>query len=135
LIKIAKVGSGDASGKQLRLIFISVRTGAASSTQLPSRTLTDLRLFIGARVVYALTSPKVAGALCQSNIYDYRQSDGASHFGPPLSSLEIKLTSAKGEHGSDMVGEIFVEGPAVVGGKASLGIQGRFGDDHTLALM
>jgi hypothetical protein len=53
--------------------------------------LTDLRIFTGARVLYALTAAKVAGALFQTLAYDYRRYSGPSHFGPPLSSVEIKL--------------------------------------------
>jgi hypothetical protein len=45
--------------------------------------------------VYALTAARVAGAVAQTNVFDYRKDGGArnkhSHFGVPMSSLEIKL--------------------------------------------
>ena len=49
-------------------------------------------MLLGARVGYALTTPQVAGAVCQTNVFDYRQTDTFNLFGPPLSSVEINLT-------------------------------------------
>ena len=99
---------GTTPGK-LRLLLVSEPAGA-EAPPLSSDELSDLRVFTGARVVYALTHAKVAGAVAQTSIYDYRR-DGVkgkhSHFGIPLSSVEIKLVdmgshkttdeSAKGE--------------------------------------
>jgi hypothetical protein len=59
--------------------------------------LSDLRLFFGARVGYALTAARIAGAICQTNILDYREKPGSSHFGAPLSCLEIHLAGEE-EH-------------------------------------
>ena len=51
-----------------------------------------LRIFTGARVVYALTAARVAGAVTQTQFFDYRVDDaGKGHFGAPLTSAEIYL--------------------------------------------
>jgi hypothetical protein len=79
---------------KLRLLFVSERAGA-ESPPLSSDELSDLRIFTGARIIYALTQAHVAGAIAQTSIYDYRRNGGLknkhSHFGVPLSSVEIKL--------------------------------------------
>ena len=80
---------GTTPGK-LRLIYVSEQIGDDSAT-LNEKTLTDLRIYLGSRIIYALASPKVAGAIAQTSPFDYRI-DGAgesSHFGPPVSSVEI----------------------------------------------
>jgi hypothetical protein len=59
-----------------------------------------MRIFTGARVLYALTAAKVAGALFQTHAYDYRRDSGPSHFGPPLSSVEIKLVGLQENAGA-----------------------------------
>jgi hypothetical protein len=84
---------GTTPGK-LRLVFVSERAGL-NTPPLSSEDLSDLRIYTKARIVYALTAAKVAGAIAQTNVYDYRRglapSNKHSHFGVPLSSLEIKL--------------------------------------------
>ena len=94
---------------QLRLLFVSERAHSGCPP-LSSTVLSDLRIFTGARVVYALTAPGVAGAVSSTNVYDYRREDedegkgeaenarGSSvtaarhsHFGVPMSCLEICL--------------------------------------------
>ena len=76
---------------KLRIIFTADKAGA-DSKPLPSTVLSDLRILTGARLVYALTAPKVAGAATQTNFFDYRVfDDKQSHFGAPLSSTEIIL--------------------------------------------
>lgn len=86
----------------LRLVYVSERVGA-DSMPLNSRQLFDLKLWMGARIVYALTAAKVAGAVVQTNAYDYRTKGGDiySHFGPPLSCLEVKLIESKTREISD----------------------------------
>jgi hypothetical protein len=106
LITPAKIGSGNASSKLLRLIYVSHRIGSDAPELLTPATLSNLRIFTGVRVIYALTSAKVAGAVSQTNLYDYRDSQKLPHFGPPLSSVEVKLVDAKGGDGSDMTGEV-----------------------------
>lgn len=84
---------GTSPGK-VRLIFSSERVGTDSGFEaLSSTTLSDLRIATRSRICYALTAASVAGAVAQTNVYDYRHNDrpGHSHFGAPLSSVEIKL--------------------------------------------
>ncbi|KAF2728177.1 acetyl-CoA synthetase-like protein [Polyplosphaeria fusca] len=128
---------GTTPGK-LRLLFVSERAGH-NTPPMSSDDLSDLRIFAKARVIYALTAAKVAGAVAQTNIYDYRRgvtpANKHSHFGVPLSSLEIKLKDTPVHKTTDdgPFGEITVKGPAVAGGEASLGVNGTFREDHTLA--
>jgi hypothetical protein len=77
---------------KLRLLFVAHRAGDQKSPKLQSSVLTDLRMLLGARIGYALTTPQVAGAVCQTNVFDYRQSEGFSRFGPPLSGVEVNLS-------------------------------------------
>lgn len=86
---------GSSPGK-LRLLFVAERAGA-DTPPLSSHDLCDLRIFTGARILYALTAAKVAGAVAQTNIFDYRKLAASgvsrhSHFGVPLGCLEVKLT-------------------------------------------
>ncbi|EDN02714.1 conserved hypothetical protein [Histoplasma mississippiense (nom. inval.)] len=139
LTKLANLGpTSELSRENLRLIFISYRIDANPECQLTSEQLTDLRVFTGARVIYALTAPTVVGAVSQTNVFDYRSFAGRSHFGAPLSNVEIKLIHDKEEdaskHGRLADGKIFVTGPATVGGKSLLEARGYFNDDCTLSL-
>jgi hypothetical protein len=123
---------------KLRLLYIAERAGA-NTPPLSADDLSDLRIYTGARVVYVLTAAPVAGAVAQTNIYDYRRGIEAkgkhSHFGIPLSSVEIKLKDTDSHKTTDenSIGEIVVTGPAVAGGEVNLGVVGTFRDDHTLA--
>lgn len=102
LSQLATAGpTAELSLNKLRLLCISHRAGDSSENCLTSEQLTDLRIFTGARVVYALTAPGVAGAICQTNIFDYRRFPGPCHFGPPLSSVEVLLTDVPREAESD----------------------------------
>lgn len=95
LSQVANMGpTSELSFDKLRLMCISHRCDADKDVRLTYEQLTDLRIFTGARIVYALTGPGVAGAVAQTNVFDYRRFDGASHFGSPLSSAEILLTGA-----------------------------------------
>lgn len=94
--QIANIGpTAELSFDKLRLLCISHRFDAGNDVRLSSEQLTNLRIFTGARVVYALTGPGVAGAIAQTNVYDYRRFSGLSHFGSPLSSLEAILTDVR----------------------------------------
>jgi hypothetical protein len=121
-----------------RLIYTYERIGA-ESTPLSPVELSDLRITTGARLIYALTAATVAGAVAQTSMLDYRTSGGArSHFGPPLSCVEIMLVDTSTTKISDdenPIGEIVVTGPAAALGKAKLGVLGTFGDDYTLSLV
>jgi hypothetical protein len=91
---IAKLAELDTnlSLSKLRLLFVAHRAGDRKSPKLQSSVLADLRMILGARIGYALTIPQVAGAVCQTNVFDYRQTEGFNRFGPPLSSVEVYLT-------------------------------------------
>lgn len=82
---------GRTPGK-LRLVYTAERAGSGTTPPLSSAVLSDLRIFLGARIIYALTAAKVAGAVAQTQFYDYRvHEDRCSHFGPPLTSAEVYL--------------------------------------------
>ena len=124
-----------------RIIYTSERLGA-DSTPLNPLELTDIRILTGARVIYALILPKVAGVVAQTNMMDYRvdkQTKKRSHFGAPVSSVEVKVVDGPGkkipddEHATP-AGYLVVTGPAVVGGEDTTDTLVKFGDDHTLAL-
>jgi len=121
---------GNTPGK-LRLLFISERAGL-NTPPLTSTDLSDLRVYTGARVIYALTAAKVAGAVAQSNVYDYRTSITSgqkhSHFGVPVSSVEVKLKDTPTHKTTDeqSVGELVVTGSSVAGGEAYLGVNCMF---------
>ncbi|KAJ5134906.1 hypothetical protein N7448_000074 [Penicillium atrosanguineum] len=135
--QLAQIGpTAELSLDRLRLLCISHRVDGEASARLSSEQLTDLRVFTGARVVYALTGPGVAGAIAQTNVFDYRCCTGQSHFGAPLSSTEITLTGMSEANASDGLpeGQITVSGPAVVNGKTTLSSRGRISNDNTLEL-
>jgi hypothetical protein len=91
--KTAKTFIGTSPGT-LRLLLIGEKA-KTSNPPLSSADICDLRVFTGARILYALTAAQVAGAVAQTHVYDYRRkaspSHKHSHFGTPLSCLEIKL--------------------------------------------
>lgn len=135
LLTPARASIGSTPGK-LRLLFTSDRAGL-NTPPLTSADLSDLRIYTQARIVYALTAAKVAGAVAQTNMYDYRLSPSTkhNHFGVPLSSLEIKLkdTPTLRTTEEQSAGELIVTGSSVAGGKAALGFNATIRDDHTLA--
>ncbi|RAH71786.1 uncharacterized protein BO66DRAFT_390634 [Aspergillus aculeatinus CBS 121060] len=134
LSQLANVGPmAELSLDRLRLLCISHRFDADPEVRLDFEQLTDLRLFTGARIVYALTGPGIAGAVSQTNVFDYRRFEGASHFGAPLSSVEVVLTGLS-EGSEKEEGQISVAGPSVVSGKTVLPVQARLRDDNTLEL-
>lgn len=116
---------------KLRLICIPYVIG---SIELTSDQLADIRIALGARVTYALTAPQVAGAICQTNVFDYRLAapSDARKFGPPLSSVEIKLIGQGDVNEENPEGALLVTGPAVCGGLAKLDFKGKIADDNTL---
>ena len=126
----ASADIGTTPGK-LRLVFISDRLGL-NSPPLTSEDLSDLRIYTRARIAYAFTTAKVAGAVAQTNIYDYRReptpSNKHSHFGVPLSCVEIKLKDTPQFKTTDeqSIGELVVKGSSVVGGEIVLGVNGKF---------
>lgn len=103
-----------------RLIYTFESSGSMA-TPLTSAELGDLRLLTGARTAYAFADAKVAGAIAQTSIYDYRRDESGEEaaFGGPLSCVEIKLIDANGHKNSDekALGKLVVSGPAVAGGE------------------
>ena len=95
---------GTTPGK-LRLIFVSEQVGAPP-TPLSAETLSDLRIYTGSRIIYALTASRVAGAIAQTSLYDYRVDNASkkqSHFGPPVTSVEIFFKDTKTHQTTDDV--------------------------------
>ena len=115
-----------------RLIYTYEKAGS-STLRLDPEDLFKLRIYSGARTVYAFTDAQVAGAVCQTNPLDYQTA--ISDFGPPLSSVEIKLRDAPGGENSDekALGELVVCGPAVVGGEKVVNQIMTVTDRYTLA--
>ncbi|KAL1903190.1 hypothetical protein Sste5346_000475 [Sporothrix stenoceras] len=130
----ARPAVGKTPGK-LRLLYVAERA-AAGTPALSATVLSNLRIFTGARVIYALAGAKVAGAAAQTAFYDYRVAPGKyAPFGSPLSSTEY-LVRSKGSHeitDDKNEGEIVIRGPSVVGSEAALGVIGVIRDDNTLA--
>lgn len=124
LFKLLAPKSSSTEPGKLRLILTSDRLGAGSPP-LTSTMLSDLRIFTRSRIVYALTTAKVAGAVAQTNVFDYRREDGIGHghFGVPLGSVEVKyLNSDEKVLGSPAPkGSMVIAGPAVAGGEVKLG--------------
>ncbi|KAI6783039.1 uncharacterized protein J7T54_002201 [Emericellopsis cladophorae] len=131
----ARPAIGTTPGK-LRLVYVAERAGA-STPALSSRVVSDLRIFTGARVIYALTAAPVAGSVSQTAFFDYRldAENGKAHFGGPVTSVEVWLKDTDVNKTTDdkVEGEINVRGPSVAGGEASLGVVGRINEDHTVA--
>lgn len=130
---------GTTPGK-LRLVYVAESTGTGAPV-LSEQTISDLRIFFGARIIYALTAAQVAGSVAQTQFNDYRVlGDGSgTHFGPPVSSVEIVLKDT-GSHktsddGQNVEGQINVRGPAVAGGTTALGVVGKIREDNTLAYL
>ena len=76
---------------QVRLLMLSHRAGDPASPTLSTAIVMDLRIYPAVRIAYALTAGKVAGAVTQTNVLDYRDKGEEYHFGAPLSSVEIFL--------------------------------------------
>lgn len=140
LFKLLAPSTSNSSGGQpgqLRLILTAERLGTGTPP-LSSAMLSDLRIFTRARICYALTAAKVAGAIAQSNLFDYRIESGAGHghFGGVLSSVEVKLISSKDHelNGSEPTGSLSIEGPAVSGGLFKPGVQAKVREDGCLQL-
>ena len=118
-----------------RLVY-TFESSASRDDPMNSSDLGDLRLLTGARTVYAFTDARVAGAVSQTSIYDYRSNDGEQAvFGGPLSSIEFKLVDEDGHKNSDekALGKLVITGPAVVGGETKVDRFMTMTDFNTLA--
>ncbi|KAF3770684.1 acetyl-CoA synthetase-like protein [Cryphonectria parasitica EP155] len=126
---------GQTPGK-LRLVYTAERAGSGTTPPLSSAVLSDLRIYLGARIIYALTAAKVAGAVAQTQFYDYRvHEDKCSHFGPPVTSVEILLRDSGDHKTTDekAEGELIARGPSVANGEAALGVNATIRFDNTIA--
>lgn len=122
-----------------RLIYISSNADTESQP-LRSADLFNLRIVTGSRLIYALTSTKVAGAIAQTKIFDYANrnsgSNEYSHFGPPLSSVQFKLKEVEGKSKEgEPIGWLVVDGPAVVDGETTLHQMMTITDSSTLCYL
>ncbi|EED18037.1 conserved hypothetical protein [Talaromyces stipitatus ATCC 10500] len=138
LSRLANIGpTAELSLSKLRLLAVSYRVDGSPDDLLSSELLTDLRIFTGARIVYALTAPGIAGAIAQTHLFDYRRHEGPAHFGAPLSSVEIVLSGHIEDTGIERAveGQLTVTGPAVVTNTITIPVRARFRDDNTLQLL
>ncbi|RPA86990.1 hypothetical protein BJ508DRAFT_410579 [Ascobolus immersus RN42] len=135
--------------QRLRIVFTAENGGVKDSAPLNSPDLADLRAMLGANIIYGLTSPRVAGAIAQQNIYDYRIDHPlikpnrikkiarkCAHFGPPMPNVEVKLVDVDKYKADDVPeprGQIAVAGPSVIGGQAEIGVVGKWRKDGCLA--
>jgi len=136
-------------GSRLRLVFTAELAGNADSQPLNSLDLSDLRIFLKSKVVYALAHHSVAGAIAQQNVFDYRiqkpkvlpsRNKGiersCAHFGAVMPGCEVWTEDVEGLTADDEVGprgQVVVKGPVVSGGgPRRLGVKGWFRDDGVL---
>ncbi|KAL8992927.1 MAG: hypothetical protein Q9169_006733 [Polycauliona sp. 2 TL-2023] len=119
-----------------RLIY-TVESSETRADPLTLAELQGLRLSTGARTAYAFTDARIAGAITQTSIYDYRlgNDNEQAPFGGPLSSIEFKLVDEDGHKNSDekALGKLVVTGPAVVGGETKVDRFMTMTDFNTLA--
>ena len=121
-------------------LFYVYSQASRDSVPLSATDFAEIRNVTHARTIHALTTPKVAGAVAQTNLFDYRRDKPyhqRSHYGAPLSSVEVKLVAESGdvEFREDMpVGKPVVTGPAVVGGETTLDVVATIRTDHALAI-
>ena len=127
--------SGLATKPRLIYTFNEANSG---SKPLTSSQLADLRVYTGAYIINAFTAAGVAGAISQTNMFDYQtatDAGSAAHYGPPLSSVEIKLVETPSckiteEHFTE--GQLVVEGPAVADGVITVDGTMKITDSNTL---
>ena len=77
----------------LRVLLIPQSITSPANSRLNSSTLHSLRSHLKCRIGYALTAPQVAGAISQTNLFDYRDKGGRTvNLGPPVSSGEVHVS-------------------------------------------
>ncbi|KAJ8102629.1 hypothetical protein POJ06DRAFT_245168 [Lipomyces tetrasporus] len=97
---------------------------------LTSAQLSLLRALLGARVIYALTHPRIAGPICQTHIYDYRNLGPVRVFGPVVPALEAVVKDIENLKGGDRQGHLCLRGlPTADKGWVTTNIVGEWGDD------
>ncbi|RMY44692.1 hypothetical protein D0863_16176 [Hortaea werneckii] len=144
------------------LCTTAANPASSDSPHLTSPILSDLRILLrGTRIVHAACVPAVAGAIAQSNVFDYRRdlsAEGLAHFGVPLAHVEVLFADGKddgavsGQEGQGGVrGEMVVRGPGVAGqrwsgggkqegegegeGEVRTGVRGKVRGDGCLAVV
>ena len=123
-----------------RLIYTFERS-SSGVMPLSSKQISDLRVYTGAYIINAFTAARVAGAICQTNVFDYRipggsDADTAADYGPPLSSLELKLVDTPDSKNTEedfSEGQLIVEGPAVTSGSTAVEGAMKITDSNTLS--
>lgn len=123
-----------------RLIY-TIEQARSGTKTLTSKQLSDLRVYTGAYIIHVLTTPAVAGAISQTNMFDYRVLDdspsgAAAHYGPPLSSIEFKLVDTPSHKSTDdhpPEGQLVAEGPAVAGGSTAVDGIMKITENNTLS--
>ncbi|KAK9476748.1 hypothetical protein V1514DRAFT_344383 [Lipomyces japonicus] len=99
-------------------------------TSLHSADLSKLRALLGTHVVYALTHARVAGAICQTHVYDYRNEGSVRTFGPVVPAIEAIVRDAEDFKGGDRQGQLIIRGlPTADKGWVSTGIIGQWDSD------
>ncbi|KAI4175390.1 MAG: hypothetical protein LQ348_006181 [Seirophora lacunosa] len=120
-----------------RLIYTFEDPASAAKEPLTLAELGDMRLLTNARTAYAFTAARVAGAIAQTSVYDYRRDEAAKQaaFGAPVSSVEFKLVDENGHKNSDdlALGKLVVSGPAVAGGETTVDRFMTITESNTLA--
>ena len=80
---------------QVRAVFVGQEVegpvgSAAPEDRLSSKAADELRVDLGLRISTALVDGRVAGAVAQSNLLDYRAKNaGEVCVGPPVGSVEV----------------------------------------------
>lgn len=123
--------------KRLRLIH-TAHSVENKGQLMQTAMLNDIRACTNAHICHALKAAGVAGAITQSNIYDYRADlhHKRAHLGVPVPSTEILLQNEDDNEVSSTRprGNLVVLGPAVVGKSAKLDLKVTIQDDYTLIL-
>ncbi|KAK9366946.1 hypothetical protein V1509DRAFT_628464 [Lipomyces kononenkoae] len=113
------------SQKQAKTSNVNDKTSSLTSAQLSL-----LRALLGARVIYSLTNPRIAGPICQTHIYDYRNLGPARVYGPLVPAVEAIVKDTEHLKGGDRQGQLFVRGlPCADRGWVTTNIVGEWGDD------
>lgn len=141
----------------VRAVFVGQDADAKNKNdRMSSKAIDELRVDLGLKIGYALTSGRVAGAVAQTHLNDYRDKKASVCVGPPLGSVEVHMVGeedgmgtptpsgkvsypARGHGcwkiGANDISQLVVKGPSVVGGKVELDTAARIDGDNTLVLL
>jgi hypothetical protein len=77
---------------KVRGVFVGQDVDATEKEdRLSSKAVDELRVDLGLKIAVAATSGKVAGALAQANLADYKDRKASVCVGPPVGSVEVSL--------------------------------------------